>query len=284
MTPDEPEVVEGELVEDDATALPVLRHTAMFELDQRRAQAYAASKYWPDAASLAQAFVKIEAGRELGLPAIVAMSEVHVIQGKPTLGAGALATLIKTSGRYDYRVIELNDERCALRFLDVQAGDLGESVFTIEDARKAGLAARSTWRQYPRNMLFARALSNGVAWFCPDVTTGRVYVPEELDGVVPETPPTPAAEPVEQQETEVRSSAGPIPDRLKPMREQLEEIKTLIRSLDKIDSSTDWKARCTEITGVPWSHATTTVAANLIRRLRDQLSDLMNEANESPAA
>jgi hypothetical protein len=114
--------------------LPVRRDTiGLFELDQRRANAYAESGYWPDAKSQAQALVKIEAGRALGLPAIVAMSEVHVIQGKPTLGAGALAALVKTSGRYDYRIVEHTEERCTIRFLALDGDVLGESVFTLDD-------------------------------------------------------------------------------------------------------------------------------------------------------
>ena len=39
---DEPEVVEGEIVDD--APLPARRDTVVFELDQRRARAYAASK------------------------------------------------------------------------------------------------------------------------------------------------------------------------------------------------------------------------------------------------
>jgi hypothetical protein len=30
-------------------------------------------------------------------------------------------------------------------------------------------------------MLFARAMSNGVAWFAPDVTMGRIYAGDEID-------------------------------------------------------------------------------------------------------
>jgi hypothetical protein len=151
-----------------------------FELDQRRAKAYSESGYWPDTKSIAQALVKIEAGRSLGLPPLVAMSEVHVIDGKPTLGAGALASLVKTSGRYDYQVIELTPTRCVLRFMD-RGEPLGDSTFDLDNATDAGLAGRGPWKQYPRNMLFARAISNGVAWFCPDVVSGRVYTPEEID-------------------------------------------------------------------------------------------------------
>jgi hypothetical protein len=151
-----------------------------FELDQRRAKAYSESGYWPDTASVAKALVKIEAGRSLGLPALVAMSEVHVIEGKPTLGAGALASLVRMSGRYDYKVVELTNERCSIRFFD-RGAHAGDSTFVLEDARTAGLLGRGPWKQYPRNMLFARAISNGVAWYCPDVVSGRVYTPDEID-------------------------------------------------------------------------------------------------------
>lgn len=147
----------------EAPKLPARRDTlSAFELDQRRADAYAESGYWPDAKSQAQALVKIEAGRALGLPAIVAMSEVHVIQGKPTLGAGALAALVKTSGRYDYRIVEHTEERCAIRFFDLEAGQLGESVFTLDDARKAGLSGRPIWSS-TRATCCSRALSP-TAW------------------------------------------------------------------------------------------------------------------------
>ena len=166
-----------------STALTIPDASAtLFELDQRRAKAYSESGYWPDAASIAKALVKIEAGRSLNLPPIVAMSEIHVIDGKPSLGAGALAALVKSSGRYDYRVIHLDGTRCVLRFFDRGQALDPVSEFTIDDARVAGLLNKGPWKQYPRNMLFARAMSNGVAWHCPDVTSGRVYVPEELGG------------------------------------------------------------------------------------------------------
>jgi len=156
--------------------------SADFELDQRRAKAYAESGYWPDAQKVAQALVKIEAGRSLGLPPIVAMSEVHVIKGRPQVGAGALSMLVKASGKYDYDVVEITNERCVIRVVATRSGVvLGESVFTMADAKQAGLDQEATYKKYPRNMLFARAMSNAVAWYCPDVTSGRVYTDGELD-------------------------------------------------------------------------------------------------------
>jgi hypothetical protein len=163
-----------------------------FELDQRRAKAYAESGYWTGM-KLAQALVKIEAGESLGLPPLLAMNEVHVIDGKPGLGAGACAALVKASGRYDYRVVDLTNERCIIRFYD-RGDPIGESVFTIKDAETAKLMSKGPWAQYPRNMLFARAMTNGMAWYCPDVAMGRIYTPDELGVETLEDIPEPAVE------------------------------------------------------------------------------------------
>ena len=180
---------------------------ALFELDQRRANAYAESGYWPDAKNIARALVKVEAGRTLGLNPLVAMNEIHVIDGKPTLGAGAWSSLIKASGRYDYRVLELTDQRCQLRFYDRGAA-VGDSVFTIEDAKRAGLDKKQNYHQYPRNMLFARAVSNGGAWYCPDVTMGSMYVPEDFG--IPDYNGTPEIEPAPEELNErIREQLAP---------------------------------------------------------------------------
>lgn len=189
-----------------------------FELNQRRAKAYSESGYWPDTKSIAQALVKIEAGQSLGLPPLVAMSEVHVIDGKPTLGAGALASLVKTSGRYDYQVVELTPTRCVLRFID-RGEPIGDSTFDLNNAKDAGLAGRGPWKQYPRNMLFARAISNGVAWFCPDVVSGRVYTPEEIDATA-----GPAALPDELEKLDTVDIPFGEPDEAEQY-DMLEEIR-----------------------------------------------------------
>jgi len=99
-----------------------------------------------------------------------------------------MAASIKSDPRYDYRVAEMTDEVVTLKFFErTNEGwqELGESRFTISDATKAGLTGKGTWKQYPRNMLFARAMSNGVRWYCPDAFGGNtVYTPEELDAPV----------------------------------------------------------------------------------------------------
>jgi hypothetical protein len=51
----------------------------------------------------------------------------------------------------------------------------------MDDAGLAGLAGKDNWKKYPKNMLFARAISNGQKWFVPDAFNGAtVYTPDEL--------------------------------------------------------------------------------------------------------
>jgi|GEM_PF-2516459 len=152
------------------------------------AQTFAESGLFTDAKQQAQAFVKIIAGQEIGIPPFAAISGIHIVQGKPTIGAGLIASCIKGSGKYDYKVIKLDETACSLDFYQGKE-KLGNSTFTIVDARKA---QTKNIDKFPKNMLFARAISNGVKWFCPDVFSGPVYTPEEMQDisheVIPNTP------------------------------------------------------------------------------------------------
>lgn len=148
---------------------------------ERVAKAMASSGFFVDTKSISQAVVKIIAGAELGFGPFASMNGVYIIQGRPAFGANMMAAAVKASGRYNYRVLEMSDSRCEIAFFE-HGQDIGHSVFTIEDAKKAGT---KNLEKFARNMLFARAMSNGVRWYCPDVTNGSaVYTPEELGAEV----------------------------------------------------------------------------------------------------
>jgi hypothetical protein len=149
-------------------------------------KAFAESGMFPDIKSAAQAVVKIQAGAEIGIPPFAAMSGIHIIQGKPTIGAGLIASSVKASGKYDYRVMQQDEKVCSIDFYQGKE-KIGNSTFTIEDAKKAGT---KNLDKFPKNMLFARAISNGVKWFCPDVFSGPVYVPEEMEQITEDVPHT----------------------------------------------------------------------------------------------
>jgi len=135
------------------------------------------SGMFADIKSANQAIVKIMAGAELGVSPFAAMSGIHIIQGKPTIGAGLMAARVKGFGKYDYKVIEHTEKVCSIDYYK-GTEKIGNSTFTIEDAKKAGT---KNLDKFPKNMLFARAMSNGVKWFTPDIYETPVYVPEEME-------------------------------------------------------------------------------------------------------
>ena len=149
------------------------------------AKAMVASGFFTDATKVSQAIVKIMAGNEIGVGPFGSMNGIHIIQGKPAFGANIMASKVKASGRYNYRVTEMTDANCTIEFMEHFNGawqTVGVSSFSRDDAKKAGT---KNLDKFPRNMLFARAMSNGVRWYCPDVMNGStVYTPEELGAEV----------------------------------------------------------------------------------------------------
>lgn len=161
-----------------------------FEDVERAARAMSASGFFPDSKQAAQAVVKILAGREMGFGAFASMTGVAIIQGKPVVGANLTAAAIKQTGKYNYRVTSHTDQECAISFYEGGISTehcVGVSRFTMEDAKAAGLTNKDNWKKYPRNMLFARAISNGQKWYAPDVYNGvTVYTPDEMGATVDE--------------------------------------------------------------------------------------------------
>jgi hypothetical protein len=152
------------------------------------ARAMAGSGFFQDSKQASQAIVKVLAGHELGFGPFASMTGIHIIQGKPAFGANLIAGAIKAQGKYDYRVVVLDDSHCEIEFYQIIDGKrtlLGKSSFSMMDATKAGLTGKDTWSKFPRNMLFSRAISNGARWYTPDVFSGApVYTPEELGAEV----------------------------------------------------------------------------------------------------
>ncbi|QDP46852.1 MAG: putative recombination protein [Prokaryotic dsDNA virus sp.] len=154
-----------------------------FEDLKRFCSASAASGYFKDAQDVAKAIVKVQAGMELGVPPIASMAGIHIVEGKPTLSSGLIASRIKASGKYRFVVKKHTETECELEFkekLDGSWESVGVASFTMADAAKAGIGGRTNWKRYPKNMLFARAISNGARWYCADIFTGAIYTTEEI--------------------------------------------------------------------------------------------------------
>ena len=128
-----------------------------------------------------------------GMHPAAAARDYHIIQGKPALKADAMLARFQQSGgkiQWD----ELTDNRVAATFSH-PAGGTVMIDWTMDRAKKAGLGGKGMWAKYPRQMLRARVVSEGIRTVFPGVSVG-IYTPEEVsdfddvvDVVVEETPP-----------------------------------------------------------------------------------------------
>ena len=133
-----------------------------------------------------QAFAKILIGRDLGISPTQALMGIDIVKGNVQLRGVLLASFVRKSADYDYRVTEHDEQHCVIEFwrrrpqtpqefrMQEEGWELvGTSAFSMADAQKAGLVKDgSAWKGHPRNMVLWRAMSNGVKWYCPDLLGG----------------------------------------------------------------------------------------------------------------
>jgi hypothetical protein len=119
-------------------------------------------------------------------PAIAAR-DYHVIQGRPALKADAMMARFQLAGgKVEWS--EYTDERVTGVFSHPAGGSLAVT-WTIEMGKNIGLVKPgSGWHKYPRAMLRARCISEGIRAVYPASVAG-VYTPEEVSDFEPVKPP-----------------------------------------------------------------------------------------------
>lgn len=133
-----------------------------------------------------RAMAIIQTGKELGLGPMQSLRSIHIIEGKPTMSADLIAGLAlqRVPGSV-LRVIESTDQKCT-----VEAGRTSQKLtpfsFSMDDARRAGLTGKQNWKNYPRAMLRARAITEAARAIMPDAVVG-LYDPDELGAVTSPT-------------------------------------------------------------------------------------------------
>lgn len=233
----------------DTTHALVTTTPSSSEMDTiaRMGVALAKAGFWSDARNPEAAAAKILVGRDLGIPPTQALSNVYIVKGKPVIGASILAGLVKRHPNYNYRIIKHDDQVCHLDFFE-NGEKCGESIFTIAKAKRAGLMKNPTWKSYPENMLFARAMSNGVRWHCPDVTGGAVYTPGELGEKVEVDPQTGDAQVIEAEVADDFSAEPGWQEAYKQFKEALAEKDLSGDECDLLERASAAKRKVSSLT------------------------------------
>ena len=101
------------------------------------------------------------AGRAFGWDVMMSMRNFHVIQGH--------SVVITEEDGVAFAVGTRKDN-----------GDTHSERFDLADAKAAGLSNKQNWKQFQKNMLKWRAVTNLCRFLFPDIVLGAGYVPEEL--------------------------------------------------------------------------------------------------------
>jgi hypothetical protein len=111
-----------------------------------------------------------------------AVRDFHIIQGRPALKADTmLARYMESGGTVKY--LEYSDAKVSAVFTHPKSGSVTID-WDIERAKRAGLAGRENWKNYPRAMMRARVISEGVRTSFPGIAIGT-YTVEEMQDLEP---------------------------------------------------------------------------------------------------
>ena len=148
---------------------------------EKMAHAIAASKLF-GITNPEQALALMLVAQAEGLHPATAARDYHIVQGRPTLKADAmLARYLASGGKVEWH--EHTDTAVEATFTHPQGGSL-KIKWDMARAKVAGLGGKDMWIKYPRQMLRARVISEGVRATNPAVSIG-LYTPEEVEDFEP---------------------------------------------------------------------------------------------------
>lgn len=135
-----------------------------------------------------------------GVHPAIAMRDYHIVEGKPALKADAmLARFQAAGGKIEWE--DYTDTKVSARFSHPNSPkpvliewsiELANKV-TVYNKKRGGwepITSKYNWKAYPRQMLKARVISEGIRATFPGVAVG-IYTPEEVQDFGPEKDVTP---------------------------------------------------------------------------------------------
>src|SRR5262245_46257386 len=119
-------------------------------------------------------------GHEIGIGPMTALAKIHIIDGRPTMAAELMRALGLAAG-HEAWVDEASNTRVVMSARRQHSQHINKITWTMDDAKKAGLAGKQNWQKYPRQMLLARATAELARLTWPDALGGIAYATEELE-------------------------------------------------------------------------------------------------------
>ena len=186
------------------------------------------------------------------------MNTYHLIENRPSMKADAmLAKFMQAGGKY--KVLSFSKEKAEGHFA---FGDNEITIdLTIKDAQEAGLTHnakgqwKNNWKNFPRQMLWARVVSTAIRLVAPQIVAG-IYTPEEVQDF--------DSKPIDTQAIRVEATEVALP--VEPAMQDME------KTAEKEQPATPFEepsveaniCPCGKIQGKPWSEIPTEALVTIL--------------------
>lgn len=175
--------------------------------------------------------------------------DYHIIQGRPALKADAmLARFQQAGGKVEWKTY--TDHNVTAMFSHPNGGSV-EIAWTIEMAQRIGLATKDSWKNYPRQMLRARVISEGIRTIYPGVIVGEYTIEEVQDfdhkPMVDITPPVNPNPPANAAQSDIQFLDLMVPGSDAPyahcdgwddFKAQFNDLVARVKQSEKLDDQT----------------------------------------------
>lgn len=163
------------------------------------------------AETAANVLLVFETGSMLGIHPIAALQSIHVVEGKATLSAQLMNSLVRKAGHKvdieergeikvdpNGKITDQSDYAVRVTVTRCDDGSVATSTWNYSRAKRAKLLGKDNWTNYFEAMATSRAISEACRQGAPDALMGVVYTAEELgapvnaDGEIVDMPATPS--------------------------------------------------------------------------------------------
>lgn len=150
-----------------------------WEIERQQATTFVQSGLLPFAIKTPeQALTIIAMGKALGIQPIVALNQINVVNGKPTIAPQLMLALIRKSG--EMQDMRVDDDGTACTVTMTRKGESPHvETFSMDDAKAMQFSGKDNWQKQPKTMRKWRAIAAACRIVFPDVIWG-MYTPEEM--------------------------------------------------------------------------------------------------------
>lgn len=125
-------------------------------------------------------FAIVQKAKSLGINPLEALNGgLYYVNGKVGMSTEMMACLIRQAGHSISKDPKSDNNICILNGKRADTGDTWTIRFSMEDAKKAGIA-KHMYEKWPAIMLYNRAMSTLARQLFPDVIKGAGYTMDEL--------------------------------------------------------------------------------------------------------